>query len=91
MYLISNDVLPTSPGPNRHTLNLNDVLLKCFTNKLRFLCFGSKLLINQPKQGEIFQIIIVYFYSFSYLYFVTFTIYNFLKAKMNRNWHSKDK
>ena len=67
MYLISNEVLPTLPGPNRHTLNLYDALLKGFTNGLRVLCFGCRMLSYQPKQGEILNFMFEYFYYISYL------------------------
>ena len=83
MYLISNEVLPTLPGPKRHTLNLYEILLNDFTNGLRVLCFGCRLLTYQPKQGEILQFNFDYLYYISYLYFVTFSIYNYLKGKFN--------
>ena len=49
------------------------------------------MLTYQPKQGEIFQFMFDYFYNISYLYLVTFTIYNFLNAKINTYTHFKEK
>ena len=48
------------------------------------------MLTYQPKQGEILQFMFDYFYYVSYLYFVTFTIYNFLNAKINAHTHLKE-